>query len=97
MAQPLIGRLDHASVNPLVQVGTQIQDAVSEFAVSRPVSMTPPLREGTASGDEREFRVVCTIIAIVLESSHGSLLQRRLHPDIHDKREFVPSLGHLVC
>ena len=93
----LITWIDHASVKPFVQVGTQIQDAIPEFDVSRPVSATSPLGERAAGGDQGEFRVVCTVVAIILESCHGSLPKRRPRHDIHDNHEFARQLGRLVC
>ena len=76
-------RVDDASVEPRIQIGTQVQDAVSKSDISRPLPAGSPLGERTACADEGECRISRAVVTVVIEAAHRHLPAWRCeHPNV---------------
>ena len=64
------------SVEPLVQIGAQIQDTVAESNVHRSFPVTPPLGKRAGRRDQGQSRIVGAVIPFVLEPFH------KIHPRV---------------
>ena len=60
--------IDEVRIHPGIQVRSQVEDAIPESSVGRPLSPTPPLGEGPASGQKLQFWIRCAVVPVWFEA-----------------------------